>query len=403
MYQTPQPTPPVADSSLYVRTNGQARILRFAVKSNVATYLDIIGLDAHDVDTAYIDYTVPIREGINLIEYPVALAPNLLKIYLEIDSYDPNASVSVVPDSLSYTGKVGKFSIDLPAQVREYVRMSLEFAKRASHEPLDVFYANEDENGDNLVVWEYKDVIKLPNANGIGEFVASTPAATYVDSGNMWISRGHFLGMTVPIRFFTLLHEHAHYALGIASDTSDESIEQRCDMWATYIFASMGFTEKDLQKLIPQALTDTPTNRERVALVESYMQKNRQSRKMGYATPPATGTGTNTTTTSTDPISAIANAVGSVTQSIGNVLGLRQQRLTQESIGKTQEALAQAEIQMSQEDYWKQISNQNTSFADRLLSIEKQRNSFWNSPMGVSVAIGLPLLLVLGLILIFKK
>lgn len=388
MYQPPKPPPNVADSSLYVRTNRQARVLKFAVHSNMPASLDIIGLDAHDPDTAYIDYTVRLREGINLIEYPLAVSPSVLQLYLEFNSPDTRAEAYIVPDTLVYEGKVNKFPIDLPTEVREYVEVSLEFAKRASHEPLDVFYSKQDTNGNSLVVWEYKDVITLPDAYG-NEQIASTPAATYVESGNMWISRSHFLGMTVPIRFFTLLHEHAHHALSIASDADDSTIEQRCDLWATDIFASMGFTEKDLQKLIPQALTDTPTNRERVRVIEARFQALRNPKSEPSSM--------------IDPVSSIASAVGSITQSISGVLGLRQQRLAQESVGKTQEALAQAQIQMAQEDYWKQVSAQNTAFADKLLALERQKNSFWNSPMGVAMAVGLPVLLILGLVLYFKK
>jgi len=390
--------PQAVQPPIQIETANRAKILHLAVKADRPTRLLIFGVDANDRDTWYIYYTADLREGVNLIDYPMPVSPHVLELHLDVSN---DALVGIVPNSISYKGTVHTKPIALPADVREYVDVSLEFALRASHEPLDVYYSKKDADGNSVVIWEYKDVIKLPNANGVGEFVASTPAATYVDTGNMWISKQYFQGMTVPVRFFTLLHEHAHHALGIVSDTKDPSIEQRCDLWAVDIFVSMGFTERDLQALIGQALTDTPTNRRRVEIIRQRFEAHRVGKAVfDMPAEPARSAGG---MGMADPVGAIAQAVGSVTQSIAGVLGMKQQRLAQESADETAQKALETQVQLSQEEYWKQISGQNREFADRLLSLEEKKVSLWNTPIGIALAVGLPLLAVVLIVWAIKN
>lgn len=243
-----------------VPTNFQSRILYFSVQASQPCILNVIADDAQDATTRYLDFDMELRQGVNLVNVPMPVTPKNLAVYIQLKS---PAEVYLLQNSVAFSDRPKTSPLNLPKEVQEYVDAALEFSKRASHEPLGVFYTRQDADGSSIAIWEYKQYIPMKDGQG-REYEATTPAATFVDTGNMWVSKNYMMRMTVPIRFFTLLHEHAHHILGLASNPNDPSIEQRCDIWARNIFFSMGFTDKDLQKLIGQALTDTATNQARM-------------------------------------------------------------------------------------------------------------------------------------------
>lgn len=117
--------------------------------------------------------------------------------------------------------------------------------------------------------------------------------------------------------------------------------------------------------------------------------------KIGYADPAQAP--------AADPVSIIAQATAAVTQSITGFLGLRQQRLAQESTNELQKKALDTQVELSEEEYWKQISAQNALFGKDLLSIERQKRNIWQTPTGLLIIISVPILIGLLVYFIVKK
>lgn len=186
-----------------------------------------------------------------------AFAPGPARVFLPFPVTPPHIRLQ-----LGSNGGVQVLKIETPKlrtgkmpeskKLHYFVKEVLPFCQKMDDLPTGVYGKSAEESPFYI---NFVDIITTRHGQAL-----NTSALTYVESGNIEVSKVLFGRLTVPERVFTLLHEFAHYELGIPSDYPDA--ELFCDAYAFKIFVILGFDPADGLEVIKN-LSPTPLNRER--------------------------------------------------------------------------------------------------------------------------------------------
>jgi hypothetical protein len=190
--------------------------------------LILIGRDAENPYSTYISREVSIgrkyfSEGLGYreINIPFPLAPN----FMMLNVWDKN---HIGQD----TFEVSKFKISTMEpraiwehhDIHDFIPFANWFSQKAGVLPVGIY-----DSPDLKYMIDYMSVIK--NEQGVPMI---TPARTSRINGRIEASKYHFLPLSVPIRWFIMMHERKHFQL----PTREEKV---ADLTALRVFLDYGF------------------------------------------------------------------------------------------------------------------------------------------------------------------
>ncbi len=190
--------------------------------------LILVGRDAENTNTTYISREVSIGRkyfsggsGYREINIPFPLAPN----FMMLNVWDKN-------NIGQNTFKVSAFNISAMEpraiwehhDIHDFIPFANWFSQNAGVLPVGVY-----DSSDLKYIIDYMSVIK--NEQGLPMI---TPARTSRINGRIEASKYHLLPLSVPIRWFILMHERKHFQL----PTREEKI---ADLTALRVFLDYGF------------------------------------------------------------------------------------------------------------------------------------------------------------------
>jgi len=201
-------------------------ILGFTVSH--PTSLIVVGRDAESQHTTYISREVVIspkhfkgKYGYREIQIPFPLAPE----FMMLNIWDAN---NIGRD----TFKLSKFKIEkmetrvvLEHQdIHEFIPFANWFSQKTGVLPIGIY-----DSPDYKFMIDYMNVIKNEQGSPM-----VTPARTSRMNGRIEASRYHFVPLSVPIRWFILMHERKHFQI-------PTRIEKVADLTALKVFLDFGF------------------------------------------------------------------------------------------------------------------------------------------------------------------
>lgn len=190
--------------------------------------LILIGRDAENPNTTYISREVSIGRkyfsdglGYREINIPFPLAPNFMMLDVwEKDKIGRN------------TFEVSKFEISTMEpraiwehrDIHDFIPFANWFSQKAGVLPVGIY-----DSPDLKYMIDYMSVIK--DDHGVPMI---TPARTSRINGRIEASRHHLLSLSVPVRWFILMHERKHFQL-------PTRVEKLADLTALRVFLDYGF------------------------------------------------------------------------------------------------------------------------------------------------------------------
>ncbi|GAA0892641.1 hypothetical protein GCM10009122_23200 [Fulvivirga kasyanovii] len=203
---------------------------RFVIRLGIAAWMPVaVGIRAYDPtrpNTHYFRRKVAfkgITDGTAFrgIEIPMPLSPELLEVEIYNKQTDDDEGFSIE-----------KFEVEPmpPAQLwakpdmHRFIEFAQKFAQRAGYARTGF---HQDRDAEFLLHY-------LPEiTDAIGRTMV-TPARTHRATGRHQVSQKLFRQFTIPIRFFILLHERAHFTLPTRE-------EKPADLEALKIYLELGF------------------------------------------------------------------------------------------------------------------------------------------------------------------
>jgi hypothetical protein len=206
--------------------------------------IEILAIDAEHTQTVYINVEFQIK-GRNVIQLPLPLTPQSLAVQVncksKVQSYE-----------------VQKTQIQLPEdkKLRNFISEMFEFCQKVDYLDLGIY-----QDDATTFYISLTDVILDGNGNEV-----PTPAAVFMDTGNIEIAKPLFTEMSVAGQIFTVLHEYAHYYL----QTEDE---QLCDEFALNEFIKMGFPAYEAIIVLEDFIPGTYENKLRIFELQKEWQQ----------------------------------------------------------------------------------------------------------------------------------
>lgn len=195
---------------------------------NRPTNLILVGRDAENSHTTYISREVLISEkyfnggkAYREIEIPFPLAPH----FMMLNIWDAN-------NIGANTFKVSTFSVQ-PMESRaiwehkdihDFIPFANWFSQRAGVLPIGVYTST-----DSKYLIDYMKIIRNEQGSPM-----LTPARTSRMNGRIEASQSHLLPLSVPIRWFIMMHERKHFQL-------PTRVEKVADLTALRVFLDYGF------------------------------------------------------------------------------------------------------------------------------------------------------------------
>lgn len=192
------------------------------------TSLIVVGKDAMNSNTTYISREVVIsakhfngKYGYREIQIPFPLAPE----FMMLNIWDTN---NIGVD----TFKLAKFKIEeMEARmviehqdIHQFIPFANWFSQKAGVLPVGIY-----DSPDRQYMIDYMSVIRNEHGSPM-----ITPARTSRMNGKIEASKYHFVPLSVPIRWFILMHERKHFQL-------PTRIEKEADLTALKVFLDYGF------------------------------------------------------------------------------------------------------------------------------------------------------------------
>lgn len=221
-----------------INLNGKMPVYRLLIEAKKPVLLRFQGVDNAHPNTVYFDryynkelvktclgdeckHVVQKFKGRKWFEFPLPLVPDTLEILVSDKSGKNTRSIKILKKVID----TRPFALLQESEMTmAFIPVAEKFAKEAGYLPTKTY-----EWGGFAIRY----FTKIKDAEGK---VLSTPARVSHKTGVIEVAKREFKYMTVPVRFFILLHELCHYQF----DNRDEFF---CDAFAANICLRMGISQ----------------------------------------------------------------------------------------------------------------------------------------------------------------
>lgn len=198
----------------------------------------IVGIDADAPETVYIDRNRHVS-GTTVLRIPLPLAPSKLAVACVSDE-KVSMRLKILPLRLQ--------PISLEPEMWSFLDFVANISKYASYLPESYLSDAQEENFALFADALYKHDTGEPSYS---------PARVSKKTGDMELNRLKLQSYTVPMRFFIMLHERAHYELYTSN-------EFKCDTWASRLYLQLGFSPLEAVYAMTKVFQDNERNVARV-------------------------------------------------------------------------------------------------------------------------------------------
>jgi hypothetical protein len=227
---------------MLLKTNSEPVALRLMITGKGEAR--IIARDADDANTVYIDRNKPLNGASLCVGLPIS--PNRLRLEVKGDC---KFQASLEPLRT-------KPSVQVDSELWDWLDFAGYIAKHASNLEECTIMDSEEQ-----FFALYKD--RLFRKDGSE---SSSPARVSMRTGDMMLNRQMFQAYTVPMRYFIMLHERAHYEL-YSHD------EEKCDLWALRLYLDLGFSPIEAIYAMGKVFADTNRNVQRTKKALEFIKQ----------------------------------------------------------------------------------------------------------------------------------
>ena len=248
-----------------IPTNKLKFEMQVILSASEGTRLRVVTFDGYKPNTKYsdrfINFSGTTLRKINLM-YGASPETMGLQIYNTSKGEQGSNDDSFIIKDLKIK-KLKTNDVWMDKDSREFVKFALDFCENAGIKSTGVYQSDTG-----------KFTINYLNNIVDKGVTLSTPARVGHLSGIIEVSKGHFMGYTVPQRFIILLHEFSHKYRNpkIGKPISDEIA---ADINALYIYLGMGFPRIEAREVYAKVFQTAPNaqNLQRNRIISDFIDK----------------------------------------------------------------------------------------------------------------------------------
>lgn len=214
-------------------------------KTNAKIQLRVLCRDMQKPYTSYTDRIVLIdpQKGREIqLQFPLSSNLMQLQVYNMFTRIKPDAADPTYEAKVTKFEKIKTKDVWMESQDESFVKFAEEFSENAGMLSVGNYRSN-----DGVYLIKYLPYLTIEDKKG-NVTMSSTPSRIGEITGNIEVSKRHFIDYSVPMRFLILLHEYAHKNINERKNKKMED-ESAADLNALYIYLGRGYPRTDAKEV----------------------------------------------------------------------------------------------------------------------------------------------------------